>query len=333
MIAISLDPHLLVIDPTDADRAQLVADSVLSWSTLRGHPQLTLCITQKTLEALIEDDRLPVYSEVIRALASLKVEYADAYTVAQTMMFFVTNASELESVLGISDVLFAEGFSWADACQCKTIPSTCAEAKRVLGILALRQQLGPDIEIRLAQASPKGGASLRIRGTIELAEMREPKAEFPVDVDQLILACASAETLLRSLDSLKIWIEAETDDDLALAIKAAAERLRQSAATIKRVEIGDNFTASVKSLHFDRDNGKASRLLDACAEVTTDSKLRQTHAIRTSKGGNAPQIRNGGAKAWRKDIDHDFHLHYWELEDGGIRLASVVPHSDFSIPW
>src|SRR5580698_3390044 len=100
MIAISLDPHLLVIDPTDADRAQLVADSVLSWSTLRGHPQLTLCITQKTLEALIEDDRLPVYSEVIRALASLKVEYADAYTVAQTMMFFVTNASELESVLG-----------------------------------------------------------------------------------------------------------------------------------------------------------------------------------------------------------------------------------------
>jgi hypothetical protein len=40
----------------------------------------------------------------------------------------------------------------------------------------------------------------------------------------------------------------------------------------------------------------------------------------------------GRDKAQRRDIDYEFHLHYWECANGTIELASVVHHNDFSIP-
>jgi hypothetical protein len=47
---------------------------------------------------------------------------------------------------------------------------------------------------------------------------------------------------------------------------------------------------------------------------------------------NEPQLTRGGDTAWRRDIDRDLHLHYWELEAGGVELASVVDHNNFYIP-
>jgi hypothetical protein len=40
----------------------------------------------------------------------------------------------------------------------------------------------------------------------------------------------------------------------------------------------------------------------------------------------------GSDKAQRRDIDYEFHLHYWEIANDVIELASVVHHNDFSIP-
>jgi hypothetical protein len=50
------------------------------------------------------------------------------------------------------------------------------------------------------------------------------------------------------------------------------------------------------------------------------------------KGGNEPQQKRGQDKAWRRDIDYEYHLHYWECDDGSVEFASVVTHNDFSIP-
>ena len=55
-----------------------------------------------------------------------------------------------------------------------------------------------------------------------------------------------------------------------------------------------------------------------------------THWIRTSTGGNASQLKRGNDAAWRRDIDHEYHLHYWITIDG-FEFSVVVHHNDFSI--
>ena len=67
-------------------------------------------------------------------------------------------------------------------------------------------------------------------------------------------------------------------------------------------------------------------------ETIRGQNLPGVHALRTSPGGNATQRLRGTDKAQRRDIDQEFHLHYWECANGTIELASVVHHNDFSIP-
>jgi hypothetical protein len=60
--------------------------------------------------------------------------------------------------------------------------------------------------------------------------------------------------------------------------------------------------------------------------------MAAVHGLRTGMGGDDPQRTRGKDKAQRRDIDYEFHLHYWECANGTIELASVVHHNDFSIP-
>lgn len=60
--------------------------------------------------------------------------------------------------------------------------------------------------------------------------------------------------------------------------------------------------------------------------------MPDVHALRTGTGGGDPPRMRGDDKAQRRDIDREFHLHYWDCDDETIELASVVYHNDFSIP-
>ncbi|MSW71248.1 MAG: hypothetical protein F2829_14465 [Actinobacteria bacterium] len=74
------------------------------------------------------------------------------------------------------------------------------------------------------------------------------------------------------------------------------------------------------------------KFLRTCSEAVLGHGTRDTHWLRTSASGGAPQLKREGAAAWRADIDRDLHLHYWIMPDGSIQLASVVHHNDFTIP-
>ena len=46
-------------------------------------------------------------------------------------------------------------------------------------------------------------------------------------------------------------------------------------------------------------------------------------------GANDPQQMRDNDKGQRRNIDREFHLHYWDCDDGTIELAKVVYHNDF----
>jgi len=94
------------------------------------------------------------------------------------------------------------------------------------------------------------------------------------------------------------------------------------------------FLETVKKLGFDKENKKIEILLRSCAETILEENLKDTHHLRTGKSGNSSQRerKKDKAKAWRRDIDYEYHLHYWKTLDNKIEFASVVTHNDMKIP-
>lgn len=82
------------------------------------------------------------------------------------------------------------------------------------------------------------------------------------------------------------------------------------------------------------------RVVEVCADVVCrrapDRPGLEVHALRSADRGGAPQrIRADGAKAYRASLQVHTpaarRLHYWELPDGGVELAKIVYHDDYSI--
>lgn len=95
--------------------------------------------------------------------------------------------------------------------------------------------------------------------------------------------------------------------------------------------INDGFCDSVIKLAIHNSRSDFESLLRACAYTVTNSMTDKTHHLRTGQGGGDPQRECNGWKAWRRDITHEYHLHYW-VSGRHVKFASCVVHNVFSIP-
>ena len=100
--------------------------------------------------------------------------------------------------------------------------------------------------------------------------------------------------------------------------------------------VGPEFLDSLESL----EGVSRDRVVDVCAEVVSGRAVTrpglQVHALRSVETGGSPQQqRADGARAFRASLQVRSsaarRLHYWELPDGGIELAKVGYHDDFTI--
>jgi len=94
---------------------------------------------------------------------------------------------------------------------------------------------------------------------------------------------------------------------------------------------GQHFFPSCEDLGFLNEDLKIRMLLRAMVETILNTNTRDTHWIRIDSGPNSAQLKRGNDGAWRRDIDHEYHLHYWQTPDGP-QFANVVHHEDISIP-
>jgi hypothetical protein len=101
--------------------------------------------------------------------------------------------------------------------------------------------------------------------------------------------------------------------------------------------IGPAFLASVDALQ----GIERSKIIEVCVDVVTHRAAviaaRDLHPLRVSEAGGSPQrVRPDGATAWRVSLQQltasARRLHYWQMRDGSVELASVGTHDDMAIP-
>jgi hypothetical protein len=171
--------------------------------------------------------------------------------------------------------------------------------------------------------------------TVEIAEGAEGPFEFAdplisVDVPNF----RGALPMFEDADFTTWWAIATEAAVLDVcAIRAGigeADPWVKIGAVRRQLTVGDDFISSASRLGFMHDATKIQRLLRVCDDLMVARNLADSHWLRVGKGSNESQRTRGEWRAWRHDIDHEFHLHYWTLGDR-IELANVVVHNDFQI--
>ena len=153
-------------------------------------------------------------------------------------------------------------------------------------------------------------------------------------------ACHDFNGLIKCFDASYILANCEDKEGVREAIQVAWHQ--------SQLERGKNpdweWDASPPNLRIHKDflgtvrkhckQGKIQeKLLRTIVELLHGENMDTEHPIRVSKGGDGKKRKRDGATAWRRDIDDEYHLHYWRCPHNIVELAVVAyPHDSFSIP-
>jgi len=188
----------------------------------------------------------------------------------------------------------------------------------------------------------QGSTRVQISAHIhDIETMRDDMMALPAPPEFFegeILACQNFREFVINLDEVAIWEAAEDDVGLTLATKIAVYKSRMKRNiepdwdALQGFQFGNEFYRRMRACEQGGSSGLVERTLRALAKTVDGQNMRKVHPKRTGSGGSDPQEMRGQDKAWRRDIDREYHLHYWECAGGTIEFASVGAHNMFDIP-
>ena len=332
-------PH---VSCTKYDAFQYV-DTLLDWSKLLDDTWVAIYMSERASDALIADDLYP-FREHLRKLFKAHgiVEY-DVNTVATITEKLLTLTPSFEDRYQVEDVLPENLATKPDVINLTVHEGLRSDLVRCIILIAV---------LRKYCSQPLGGHSLilrkapkqvvQVRAQIHALEHnRDDIPDLPCPPEFFegdVLVCDDFRGLIECLDESVILVGASDDIGIEFSIRIASfkQALSQSKEpeweTIQVPIIGSEFRKTCQQCCGNTGDSLPRKILRSIIETIEGLNMSAVHALRTGQGGNAPQRMRGFDKAQRRDIDQEFHLHYWDCADGRIELASVVYHNDFSIP-
>lgn len=337
MTNIYIDPVLLACPEENADEQTMTeyVAALTEWKDLNDSGWITAYIIRDTHKLLAEADKYPAYPHIAKLLAKHNIDYVQASDIDKLVTRF------LEKFTTVEDALFLDDYLHDDP----KISIDLEDREQIFkeGLLSLCSMIGLncfirklDCGIQLLYIKNYKGESIQFSSALVIAEFNNGTSiDCPIAIDNKYTTCHNFVHLCESIDPVDIWIKSETIDGYLNATKLSIAKLAYQAglsSLLNRMTIsfGTDFIPSLDALHFLKNTPRMTITLKAISQVILGLGLESTHALRNGAGAENPQATSGNYKAWRKDIDYEFHLHYWKYQDR-IVLSNVVTHKDFDI--
>lgn len=346
MPSVTIDAGVLAAPPErgSAEDAYRYVETLLDWSRLLNEPWVAIYMTERASEMLFADGLFPLRDQLKRLFATNGIVEYDVNTVSQVVDRLLQLTPSFEAYFSIRDVLAEDLLTEPDILQlCSGTRLQSDLARCIVLIAILRRHCSESVRDHSLILRQAPGRTIRVRALIhEIEHDRTDLGMTPVAPDYFegdVLVCDDFKGLIECLDEVSILLKATDDVGVETAIRVAVYKSRLARGTapewddVPNHRVGHAFRASFEGIH--AAPPLVNRLLRAIVETLEQTNLSATHGLRTGPGGDAPQLVRGSdcAQAWRRDIDREHHLHYWNCEDGTVEIASVsFPHDDFRIP-
>jgi hypothetical protein len=340
VIDIYLDPIILGC-PVNADQEALhsYAEQMLTLNAARQATCSRFTLSATASETLVQANVFPLYSSLER------LETVARSDVLKIVNNILTKSLIAEDRLGIRDILVEQPSCSPDSHLQGELPSFEDAHHRNAALIALQKnvirctdhsELGTPM---MLTSIPEGAYhSAQYRGDISIIDCEPdivlPDTPYSYLEDIYLLGHPSDIVQCLPIERLMIDHSAFEDAVNSLVIQQRQQGLlRDWPPKQQNWSMGTEFRKTLEEHGFCSDPSKARSLLRAVVDTITNQNMSATHAIRmNAQGGTAQRLRKSDkARAYRRDIDYEFHLHYWETTNGPA-FASVVVHSDFFIP-
>jgi len=343
--SVTIDAGVLAVPHINCTKgaAFQYVDTLLDWSKLLDEPWVAIYMSERASESLFTDGLYPLREQLKELFNAHGIVEYDVNTVARIANQLLSITPSFETYYRVKDVLIERLETIPDIIRLTTHDGLQLDLARCITLIAVMrkhcsQSLGGHSLI--LREAPKQVIHLRAQ-IHELEHFREDIPALPLPPEFFegdVLVCDDFRGLIECLDEAAILVGASDNLGVELAVRVAVfkhaiaqgEALDWADTIIPT--IGEEFRELCQRCCTDQGNSLPPKILRSIIETIKSQNLPAVHALRTGPGGGDPQRTRGSDKAQRRDIDREFHLHYWECANGTIELASVVYHNDFSIP-
>lgn len=349
VLSVTVDAGVLVVPPEDstADDAERYVETLLDCAKLRNESWVAMYKSEGGLTALCDDELYPIYGNLESLFAAHRIEHLTPRDVNEIVTWLLQLPS-FEERLGVRDVLTDSLSVKPDnVLELAAGNALQSELARCLILIAiLRLHCGDPICNHCLILRRAPAPAVTVKAIIQdLDHSRDDLNELPTDPEKFrgdVLICDDFKGLVQTLNESSILACSKDNIGLETAIRVALYKSRLERSKnpnwddlLRGLRIGHSFLDTVRNCCRHQGGAFPKKVLRAVVETLDEANMPAVHAIRTGPGGDDPQRKRkaDGAGAMRRDIDRDFHLHYWSCPDGIVELASInYPHDDFSIP-
>lgn len=346
MSSVTIDPGSLAAPGADATAEDVTSyvEFIVTWSILLRERWAHIYISEKAAPVLYETDLYPIRPLLNTLLSSRNVVEFDANTVGTVLDSLLWLTPTFENFFKLKDVLASGTKTTPDVLSVYSSERLNQELEREIILSALlRTSCRPPVNyhflvVRRLNGSVDVNVSALVHDLEHQRDDLDPPPSPPVPFSGKICTCVALGDLVVTIEPSALWTEIFDEDGFAPAIEVALYKSRidrgvdPAFGRVGRYFIGSKFLQSVADCCRKKSKTLMRKVLRAVVETVEGLNLRDVHQLRTGKGGNDPPLMRGGDGAWRRDIDREYHLHYWACNNGAIELASVVVHNDSSIP-
>lgn len=349
MPSVTIDEGVIAV-PLEKDGNEEIhryVDTLLDWRRLLDEPWIAIFMSERASEALFEDGLYPLRDQLRELFANQGIVEYDVNTVAQVVDSLLQLTPSFETYFKIKDVLVDEVLTTPDIlrlCCGAAMQSDLARCVVLIAILRGHCRTPVRDHSLILRLAPRRVVNVQAlihdldHDRDDLEDLPNPPELFRGDV----LVCDDFRGLVECLDESTILVNSADEVALEAAIRIALYKSRLARhedpdwEDVPGFRVGHRFHADAIAACTGQPAALRSRLLRAIVDTLEGTSLADVHWLRTGPGGNDPQQTRGEGKtkdkAWRRDVDYEFHLHYWQCTDGTVELASVGVHNDLSIP-
>jgi len=351
-ISVTIDASVLAVpepsgssDESIKDEAFKYVETILHWAKLMEEPWAAVFMSEEASASLFEDNMYPLRDQLQTLFSSQGIVEYDVNTVAKVIDQLLQTTPSFESFFAIRDVLFEDLSVQPDIRPKFSGLNLNSELDRCIVLIAILREKCPERRPEHSLILRKApNETIRVKTLVhEMEHHIENLQPLPTPPDYFegnALVCDDFWRYVRFVNEVTYFLNPEisTDDvQTAMRIGVYKSRLQQGVEPewddIPNYKIGQKFINSLRRIPMAEQ--LASKVIRAMIETLEQINMGATHALRNNATGNSPQkIReHDGAKAWRRDIDRDCHLHYWLSDNGLVEFAWIsYPHNDFCIP-
>jgi len=347
MPSVSIDPGVLAA-PSAAATAEEVhgyVDTLIDWRRLLRMPAIPIHMTDRAAGLLHESGLFPLRPHLASLFGRYGVEEYDANTIARVVDTLLQQTPTFEDHFRMRDVLADD---LATEPPLDTLAPNAVMASDLGRCVVLLSILGRYCRARvhhhsLVVRAQTPGGMIRVRAKIQILEHERDDLDCPTapyEHEGTVISCHDFRTLVEQVDEAAVWRSAVDAVGFSVAAQLSVfksrleRRIDPEWDAVRSFQFGAEFFDRSSHICSSAPANLVPKVLRAVASTLEDLKMADTHALREGSGANDSQRlrKRDGAKGWRRDVDYEYHLHYWQCPAGAIEFGWIGPHNDFRLP-